>query len=505
MTRVWTSLSRRPALLALPLVVLTVLIVLGGALLAKKAEADVYVAAPAPYIQYPVAGDPTGCVVRLYYYTYDNIAGETGRDGTTVVNNPVGLLAPATVTEVCTQGVHDLWCDDEVGVDDDGSSGWRYLDFTYTGAGGDWPEFQMSGVAVPGGPVQVFTDDLGNPVQITANCAGGGTGGGTATASAAPFIDPGVADEQARGISRVYFHAAAKLIVYNQPYGYQFYTYTGEVVGLIDVNSLPIPGPGGLIASISSGQWRVDLYYIGGDHVQANLYQNGMLLEEAGFDIGGVGARSTGGPGLAVPGFGGGGGAIAQAPGAGGGGVGGGAAVAEVICRQNLRQAASTDTPVMDVLNPGVTLNIFGRSNDGTWLNVETSTGLTGWVFNGRCLNTGNVQIFGAPVEVVFESQPTVNTQGVVVAQPAPANAPSGSPVVGIVCRQNLRLGPGTDYAVARVLDTGSTLNVVGRSADGAWLQVMSTGSNGWVYFGQCVLPQVGDVTSAPVTVAFGG
>ncbi|MFC1960470.1 SH3 domain-containing protein [Chloroflexota bacterium] len=306
---------------------------------------------------------------------------------------------------------------------------------------------------------------------------------------------------------------ASNLIVYVTPYGYPYYHHTGQVIGVMDFNAVDIPEAICLIGSITGGNeveiWRVDSYYMGGDQVQANLYENDVLTQEAWFDVPGLNERTKVPCQTAVP-----------APGdpGTGDGTGGGVAVVEnpspagmveVVCRQNLRQDSSTDTPVLAVMTPGTALSVWGRSNDNSWLEVTTPDGIQGWAFNGRCLNAGGAQIQQAPVQVVFESQPTIGggdalTQAPAAPQAAAATS-AGGPIVGITCRQNMRTGPGTNFAVDRVLTPGMTANVIGRSSDAAWLQLSDGSFGGWVYRGQCVMPQQGDVTAAPVTVAFGG
>ncbi len=350
--------------------------------------------------------------------------------------------------------------------------------------------------SIPGNSSQTFSFNL-DP------CGGGGGGGGSSALASLPPLDPPGSPPRVWG---GWDHPSSPLVIYHLPYGYQFYHSTGVALGLVDLNAVGIPGPRGLITSMSSGPWRVDLYYIDGDRLQANLYENGVLVEEAWFEVAGIGARAgevPGQPAPSAPGGGAGGGGVAVVEHTGGGAV-------QVMCRQNLRQWASIETPVLYVMEPGTTISVVGRSNDGSWLEVVTPNGLRGWAFNGRCINAGAQTYQQAPVEVVFESQPTVTDGGQAVAQqqaPAPVtvSAPAGSPVVGVVCRQNLRSGPGTGFTVSRVLEPGATLGVVGRSDDGSWLQVSAPGADGWLYFGRCVLPQQGDVTAAPVTVAFGG
>lgn len=356
---------------------------------------------------------------------------------------------------------------------------------------------------------------------VTASCPvapPAGTAGTAGTAAAVPagpppptplppaYVDPGIAAEQLIGVERVNFDAASLLVVYNLPYGYQFYHAEGFALGLVDFGTVSIPGPLGLIASFTTGNphYRVDVYYIDNDRVQANLYDmemGGALIQEFGFDVPGIGARS-GGSGLPVPLFPG--QAVAAATGATGDGGGTAApvtGVAEVLCRQNLRQGASIDTAIVTTMIPGATVTVVGRSSDNSWLNVSTDTGLSGWTFNGHCVNGSTFQ---APIAVVFNNQPIIDNQGTVVQQPdqAVASAAPGGTLINVICRQNERTGPGTSFTVNRVLEPGTQLSVVGRSADATWLQIEN---GGWTYRGQCVVPISGDVTNVQVTVALAG
>ncbi len=428
-------------------------------------------------------------------------AGGSDRDANITFTDPTAQIAPFTIYVSCSGATNAPQCDGPVTPDD-------FVVNINGGAG------YSSAVDIPLNisTVQpVFTAGLAvydaafiGPLDLPA-CIPGAVAAVAAPAPLPPLDPPGTAP-------RVWgnYNSVSALVVYDQPYGYQFYHASGQVVGLVDFNLVGIPGPMGLITSISSNIWRVDIYYTHGNYVQANLYENGALIAEATFEVDGIGARAGEVSGQPVPPFGGGGGGTTD---------GGGIAVAsaqtspgqvQVVCRQNLRQDASTDTPVLLVMDTGSMVSVMGRSNDNSWLQVATHDGVTGWAYNGQCMNAPTQSIQQAPVEVVFDSQPTVTNDALTQQQQAPAvtnvAAPASTgPVVGIVCRQNMRSGPGTGFAVARVLDPGANLTVIGRSSDGTWLQVTSTLGDGWTYFGQCVLPQSGDVTSAPVTVAFGG
>ncbi|MDH5605609.1 MAG: SH3 domain-containing protein [Anaerolineae bacterium] len=68
----------------------------------------------------------------------------------------------------------------------------------------------------------------------------------------------------------------------------------------------------------------------------------------------------------------------------------------------------------------------------------------------------------------------------------------------------NLRVGPGLDYHVTGILDFCTSLSLLGRSGDGAWLEVELPGSViGWV-FSYYVQTNV-NINELEVTTGFGG
>jgi uncharacterized protein YgiM (DUF1202 family) len=68
----------------------------------------------------------------------------------------------------------------------------------------------------------------------------------------------------------------------------------------------------------------------------------------------------------------------------------------------------------------------------------------------------------------------------------------------------NLRIGPGFDHAVVRLLQGGLTVKADGRSVDGLWIEIHTTdGSAGWVF--GAYLESKSDLASLPVTEAHGG
>ncbi len=320
------------------------------------------------------------------------------------------------------------------------------------------------------------------------------SGGGTTTtpyvAPLPPLDPPGTAPRVYGG----YDNPSSEVVVYQQSStNYQFYSYSGVPIGQVNLGVAGIPGAGGLITTMSNAEFRVELFYDGGDYVRVKMYIGGQLVEDGRFQVPGIGARAGTAPG---------GGSASVGSVAGGGTV-------TVICSQKLRLDPSTGAATLDVLQPGAVLNVVARSNDASWLNVTTPDGLTGWTYNGRCINVNTSGLNSAPITVNLGnttvggqvSAPPANAPG-----PIQVNVPPGTPVIGIACGQNMRSGPATSYPVVRVLPAGSTLQVVGRSTDMFWVQVSAGTVNGWTTLGGgCSQMVDGDITAVPVMVETGG
>ena len=139
-----------------------------------------------------------------------------------------------------------------------------------------------------------------------------------------PLDPPGTAPRVYGG----YDHPDSEVVVYQQPFGYQFYSYSGVPVGQVTLSAVGIPGAGGLITSMSNDQFRADLFYDGGDYLRVKFYINGQLVEDGRFQAPGIGARAG------------------EVAGGGYGGSGGGSATGgtlQVLCSQRLRLEASLE------------------------------------------------------------------------------------------------------------------------------------------------------------------
>ena len=132
---------------------------------------------------------------------------------------------------------------------------------------------------------------------------------------------------------------------------------------------------------------------------------------------------------------------------------------------------------------------VTGRNADGTWLQIEHED-RPGWIF-GALTDIGAEALAALPdttpddmtaaepaPEPVAESAPTVEPLPVPTTATRPTVAVTGTVV-------NLRTGPGTEHSTDGQVRAGDQLQVLGRNADGTWLQVMhpvATGELVWIY-----------------------
>jgi len=142
-----------------------------------------------------------------------------------------------------------------------------------------------------------------------------------------------------------------------------------------------------------------------------------------------------------------------------------------------VRTGPATNFPAFGIAPAGATGRVIGRSEDGLWWVVRlnpTNVGAGyGWVMAEytQASNVADVQTIQNPE--TFTSVP-------------PAPPPSGAPSATAVEFVNVRTGPGTTYPVLGVASPGASAEVSGKSADGAWWQVLiptqySSSGSGWV------------------------
>ena len=95
-------------------------------------------------------------------------------------------------------------------------------------------------------------------------------------------------------------------------------------------------------------------------------------------------------------------------------------------------------------------------------------------------------------------------TQPAVGVTPEPTPTPVQATGVVNVDALNLRLGPGLEHQVLRLLNTGDALEITGRSENSLWLQVkLADGAAGWVY-AEFMNTQT-TIADLPLREAYGG
>ncbi len=126
----------------------------------------------------------------------------------------------------------------------------------------------------------------------------------------------------------------------------------------------------------------------------------------------------------------------------------------------NVRSAPNLGATVLTKIARGQTYTVLGRTSDGTWYKLDV-LGQQGWA-SAAYLAVSNP----AGVPVVSSDAVPVNPNDTLVRAYA---------------RLNFRSGPSTAASVLQIIPANTSLKVVGRSADGAWLKVAYAGQEGWV------------------------
>ncbi len=143
-----------------------------------------------------------------------------------------------------------------------------------------------------------------------------------------------------------------------------------------------------------------------------------------------------------------------------------------------VRTGPATNFPAFGIAPAGATGRVIGVSEDGLWWVVRLNP-----AERRRRLRLGDG--CSTPTAQQCRGHPDHPEPGYLHQRPA-APPPSGAPAATAIEFVNVRTGPGTTYPVLGVASPGASAEVSGKSADGAWWQVLiptqfsSTGF-GWV------------------------
>jgi GH25 family lysozyme M1 (1,4-beta-N-acetylmuramidase)/uncharacterized protein YraI len=120
----------------------------------------------------------------------------------------------------------------------------------------------------------------------------------------------------------------------------------------------------------------------------------------------------------------------------------------------NIRSGPGTSFTVIGSLKNGDIVDGLGVNADGSWTQIRTASGLIGWCASQYLVKLVN----GTPPPV-----------------------PSGVKYKVTASALNIRVGPGTNFAVTGVLKNGDIVDGLGINADGSWTQIRrADGLTGW-------------------------
>ena len=148
----------------------------------------------------------------------------------------------------------------------------------------------------------------------------------------------------------------------------------------------------------------------------------------------------------------------------------------------NVRSAASLNAAVLERIRGGSFVTVLARNAAATWLRVRTQSGVVGWV-NASFIQTNLSNLSTLPIDGAVGG----------VQQPTGVR---GRLTSGL----RLREGPGTTFRQYFTIEWGQTVDLLGRSADGQWYQVIYNGQNGWIY-----APYVQIIQGSPLTLPITG
>ena len=144
----------------------------------------------------------------------------------------------------------------------------------------------------------------------------------------------------------------------------------------------------------------------------------------------------------------------------------------------NVRSGPGADYTVVQTASGGTELDVTASTPDGIWFQVQGAFG-SGWVnsefviFRG---NFSNVSIISYAAAIGTTSVPEA-----IVSAPV-----------------NVYLGAGVETGLLGTAPAGLVLPVIGRTANGAWLQVQTGSGIGWVLYSTVTFR--GSNSAVPVT-----
>ncbi len=147
----------------------------------------------------------------------------------------------------------------------------------------------------------------------------------------------------------------------------------------------------------------------------------------------------------------------------------------------NVRSVDNVGGAVLEQIRGGTLVTVLARNSAATWLRIRTPSGVVGWV-NARFIQTNLPDIRSLPVDGIGG--------GAGVSTGVRGQLTSGL---------RLREGPGLTFRQLTIIEWGQTVDIIGRSGDGQWYEVIYAGQRGWIFAVYVRIIQ-GNPFSLPIT-----
>jgi hypothetical protein len=141
------------------------------------------------------------------------------------------------------------------------------------------------------------------------------------------------------------------------------------------------------------------------------------------------------------------------------------------------------------------------ESDDGIRVSIAGNTIIDDWMAQPLTVNTAEVDLAAGTYSIMvdyFENTGDAAARFYWQKTAANEGSPTGVTATVYAGRLNMRQGPSTTYEIITKLPWGTVVPVVGRTANGSWLQVSYQGATGWIWAAYTAIE--GDLAAVPVT-----
>lgn len=177
----------------------------------------------------------------------------------------------------------------------------------------------------------------------------------------------------------------------------------------------------------------------------------------------------------------------------------------------NARSEPDATAEIVTILPNNRSYRAVRRSDDGQWIQVELEDGSLGWIFLQLVIPSNDLnslpiegQEESTPIPPTLEPTPTTAPETAQEPTTAPITdtipAPTATPsiIVSTELSVNARATVGTDADILALLETGTELPAIGRTADTTWLQIeLGDGRLAWVF--TAAVLTTNDINSLPI------